>query len=272
MKESLSRYHKLPLWDGLEALYVTQYNTPFPFHYHPTFNVSLIYEGIFPAQLNDRLILVPSGTILITNPGEIHANPCEKRDRVSFFTFYLGQDLLTHCNGGRPVLFGDKAIYDPGLFRMLHLLSLDINNGGLANRALPNEHLTVKFEEKFIKAFRLLAGKYGSSKDTFENIRTTTLFREFLAEDHLFKFSLPGAAKRFGMDKYKFLRLFKSQTGLTPNNYFILKRVEKSKALLTEGRDILGIAIELGFYDAAHFCNHFKKFTGISPGSFTQVD
>ncbi|HZE85707.1 MAG TPA: AraC family transcriptional regulator [Puia sp.] len=262
MKESLSRYHKLPLCDGLEALYVTQYNTPFPFHYHPTFNISLIYEGIFPTQLNDRFITAAPGNILITNPGEIHANPCEKRNSISFFTFYLGQDFLTHCNEGRAVLFTEKAIYDPGLFDRLHRLSLEIHNGDLRG----------DFEERLVKTFHLLAVKYGSSRDAGENIKTTTLFREFLAEDHLLKFSLPDAAKRFGMDKFKFLRLFKSQTGLTPNNYFILKRIEKSKALLTEGHDLLSIAIELGFYDAAHFCNHFSKFTGISPRAYTRAD
>ena len=262
MKESLSKYHKLPLCDGLEALYVTQYNTPFPFHYHPTFNISLIYEGVFPTQLDDRLIITPIGTLLITNPGEIHANPCEKGNSVSFFTFYLAQDLLTLCNDGRPVGFVGKTIYDPGLFSDLHRLSLDIRTGD------PE----IAFEEQFSKTFRLLARRYGSPGRRMRTEGPTALFREFLAEDHLVKFSLADTARRFGMDKYKFLRLFKSQTGLTPNNYFIMKRIEKSKTLLTEGQDILGIAIELGFYDAAHFCNHFKKFTGISPGAYILAD
>jgi AraC-like DNA-binding protein len=38
--------------------------------------------------------------------------------------------------------------------------------------------------------------------------------------------------------------------------------------MLLDGKDLLSIAIELGFYDAAHYSNHFKKFTGISPLAF----
>jgi len=262
MKNSLSKYHKLSLCDGLEALNVSHYNIPFPFHYHLTFNISLIYEGIFQAQLNDRFVTAPPGTIMITNPQEIHANPCEKHNRVSFFTFYLTPDFLMHCNNGKPVLFNQKTIYDPGLYNRLHQMSYEINSGDLAAR----------FEEKFVEIVRLLVTEYAASGDTGENIKTSTLFREFLAEDNLFKFSLPDTAKRFGVDKFKFLRLFKSQTGLTPNNYFLLKRIERSKAMLTEGRDLLSIAIELGFYDAAHFSNHFKKFTGISPRALTAAD
>lgn len=262
MRDRVSKYHKMSLCDGLEALYVTRHNTSFPFHYHPTFNISLIYEGVFQTQLHDKLIIAPTGNILITNPQEIHANPCEKQSLASFFTFYLGADFLTYCHDGHPVRFRQKAIYDPGLFDRLHDLSLEIRQG----------NITAGLEERFVRAFRLLTQKYGSATDPDENTRTNSLFREFLAEENLVKFSLQDTANRFGMDKFKFLRLFKSQTGLTPNNYFILKRIEKSKALLTEGRELLDVAIELGFYDAAHFCNHFRKFTGIFPGAFTLAD
>jgi hypothetical protein len=174
MKESLSRYHKLPLCDGLEALYVTHYNTPFPFHYHPTFNVSLIYEGIFQTQLNDRLITAPTGAILITNPGEIHANPFEKGNSVSFFTFYLAQDFMTHCNEGKPVFFDKKAIYDPDLFGRLHQLSMAVRKSsptGNASSAKPSpleaatgDHgeWALKMEKKLCKAFHLLAAKHGA--------------------------------------------------------------------------------------------------------------
>lgn len=259
MKEKLSKYYKLPLFGGLEALYASNYNSSFPPHYHDTFNISLVYEGIFPAEIENKLITAPAGSILITNPQEIHANPCEKKNSVSFFTFYLSQDFITHCNAGRPVFFHNKIIYDAALFANLHSLSLDIGR----NASLQNE-------QAFIQAFQSLIAKHGASKTTGESIQTTRLFAELLAEESSAPFSLQEAALRFGMDKFKFLRLFKHQTGLTPNNYFILKRIEKSKILLTEGHDLLSIAIDLGFYDSAHFSNHFKKFTGVSPGAFIQ--
>ncbi|MGZ3832122.1 MAG: helix-turn-helix domain-containing protein [Mucilaginibacter sp.] len=235
MKASQSKFYKLPLYDGLEALDSINHNTPFPFHFHPTFNISIVYNGIFRAKLSDKLVNTAPGSILITNPGEIHANPCQKDDIVTFFTFYIPADFLYHCNGGKIVRFHQNVIDDAVLFDLLHRLRLAL--------------------------------KYGSDKQ--EEANPYPLFEDFLAEENYEKFSLPEAAKRFGIDKYKFLRLFKFQTGLTPNNYFILKRIEKSKIMLTDGHDLLGIAIDLGFYDTAHFCNHFKKFTGISPIAYT---
>jgi AraC-like DNA-binding protein len=98
--------------------------------------------------------------------------------------------------------------------------------------------------------------------------KKTLLFRNFLEEDNLEKFSLEATAGKFGLNKYKFLRLFKNETGLTPNNYIILKRIEKSKILLQTQDDLLGVAIESGFYDATHFGKHFKKVTGVTPAAY----
>ena len=82
------------------------------------------------------------------------------------------------------------------------------------------------------------------------------------------KFSLEKTAKHFGLDKYKFLRLFKQETGLTPNSFVILKRIEKAKKLMTGNDDLLDIAISSGFYDAAHLCREFRKYTGVTPGTY----
>jgi AraC-like DNA-binding protein len=255
---SRSKYYKLPLFDGLEALDATHHNTPFPAHFHPTFNISLVYDGVFQTKLNDRFVSANPGTILITNPHEIHANPCDKSDSISFFTFYLSRDFLTYCNKGKPVGFDQKVIDDTGLFTSLHKLKLSLNNDGSP----------LNFEAELVKTINWLAVKHGGGSFEAEN-GMYALFEDFLAEENFSRFSLPDAAKRFGIDKYKFLRLFKFSTGLTPNNYFILKRIEKSKIMLAGGHDLLSVAIDLGFYDTAHFCNHFKKFTGISPIAYT---
>src|SRR3569833_2206166 len=107
-------------------------------------------------------------------------------------------------------------------------------------------------EEELRQVFSVLASNYGSGQ-VKEQEKEQLLFNELLAGDQFEKFSLADAAKSFGIDKYKFLRLFKDQTGLTPKNYFIYRRIEKSKTMLAEGKDLLSVAIDLGFYDAAHY-------------------
>ncbi|MEO6632014.1 MAG: AraC family transcriptional regulator [Mucilaginibacter sp.] len=252
---SSSNYYKLPLIDGLEALDAVNYNTPFPFHFHPTYNISLVYDGTFETKLSDKSVSAVKGTILVTNPHEIHANPCLKADARSFFTFYLTADFFEYANNLKNLQFKQKVIYDDSIFAQLHQVSLKIKAGYSGNN----------YEKELTHALKTLAAKHGTTADETGHEKITALFDNYLNETHFEKFSLQDAADQLGLDKFKFLRLFKFQTGLTPNNYLILKKIEKSKIMLAEGSNLLGVAIDLGFYDTAHFCKHFKKFTGTSP-------
>lgn len=258
MNSKRAKYYKLGIGEGLEALHASDHNSSFPFHFHPTYNITLVYDGAFNTQLSDKLLVSPSGTILITNPQEIHANPFQKDSKVSFFTFYVSQDFLEYCNQGRSVVFNENVIYDEQLFSAFHQLAGAMHSS-----------VGQAYEERLKNVLRQLAAAHGNDQFEAQDQRIKSLFDDYLAQEDMARFSLPDAARRFGIDKYKFIRLFKSQTGLTPHNYFILKRIERSKNLLAEGRDLLSIAIDLGFYDVSHYCNHFKKFTGISPVAYT---
>jgi len=247
-------YFKLPILDGLEILDAKNHTLNFPFHTHNTFNITLVLEQVFSTKTCDRLLQAPAGTIVITNPDEVHATICESKTGNSFLTFYVSPEVIYGLNKNKPVYFHNKIIEDPLLFQQLVHLSRDLFT------------LNTEKDNEFVKALRTLIAKHSS--EAFEEKKISHHFRKFLDRELFEKFSLDSAAARFGVDKYKFLRLFKAETGLTPNNYIILKRIEKCKELLKSQNDLLGIAIETGFYDATHLCKHFKKITGISPFAY----
>ena len=244
-------YHRLPILDGLEILDAKRHTLNFPFHTHDTFNITLVIDQTFSTKFADSFLQAPAGTIVITNPHEVHSTICDTKIGSSFFTFYVSPDVLAELNNRRPVFFENKVIGDPALFRELYIISraVDTSGNGIENN-LENAL------QKLVK--RHSAGAVTSTK-------RNRLFQQFLEEEIVEKFSLENAAGKFGLDKFKFLRLFKSETGLTPNNYIILKRIEKCKQLLQTQNDLLDIAIETGFYDATHLCKYFKKITGVTP-------
>lgn len=247
-------YYRLPILDGLEVLDARHHTLNFPFHIHDTFNITLVLEQTFTTKLSARLLQAPVGTIVITHPNEVHATICDGRQGSSFFTFYVSPDVLTHLNNNEPVFFNDGVIQDAGLFQQLFSLSQQchVQHAGM--------------EKSLRNTLQKLVSGYATH--TPASHRNHTRFRRYLEEETFEKFSLENAAGKFGLDKYKFLRLFKHETGLTPNNYVILKRIEKSKALLQTGNNLLDIAIETGFYDATHFCRVFRKITGITPVAY----
>lgn len=250
--KNISSYHKLPILDGLELLNAKEHTLNFPYHTHDTFNIALILDNTFNTKLTDKFLKAPTGTLAITNPNEIHATPCDTLKGNSFFTFYISPEVLKTINKGTPVFFKDRTIYNPHVFSELYYLSLNFN-----------KNLNF-FEDRLYKVIQTLVQQH-SVNEPFKN-SMVTLFQDFINDiENIEKFSLDKTANQFGINKFKFLRLFKQETGLTPNNFLLLKRIEKSKKMLTEGKPIFNTAIDLGFHDASHFYKNFRRFTGVTP-------
>ncbi|WP_309641406.1 AraC family transcriptional regulator [Flavobacterium sp.] len=249
-----NQYYRSPILDGLEFLHAKNHKISFPFHSHPTFNITLILDHPFATKLADRLMHAPKGSLFISNPDEVHATLCETQLGNSFYTFYVAPDVLKKLNNHKSVFFNDRTIYDADLFEALYFVAQNFGNSDFL------------LEQKLMPLLKRLVFHHSTAMPHLDS--ETQLFRKFIEEETFEKFSLDQTALKFGLDKYKFLRLFKNETGLTPNNFIIQQRIEKSKKLLQSQNDILDIALETGFYDATHFCKHFKKVTGISPGMF----
>lgn len=70
------------------------------------------------------------------------------------------------------------------------------------------------------------------------------------------------------VSKYHLLRLFKRYYGLTPKQYLIDKRIEKSKELLKNGMTVTETCFAVGFKSLGSFSTLFKSKTGKPPVQF----
>lgn len=64
---------------------------------------------------------------------------------------------------------------------------------------------------------------------------------------------------------FHFSRLFRNTLGVSPYQFVLRMKIEHSKKLIRRRDPVGEIAYTLGFTDSAHFCNAFKKYTGLSP-------
>lgn len=80
---------------------------------------------------------------------------------------------------------------------------------------------------------------------------------------------LENIADLLGVSYSKFRIDFKTQTGISPLQYFLLLKIEKSKQLLlNSNKNLKEIAYELGFESDYYFNRLFKQKTGLAPGKF----
>ena len=70
------------------------------------------------------------------------------------------------------------------------------------------------------------------------------------------------------VSKYHLLRLFKKYYGITPRQYLIDKRIEKSKERLKNGMSVTETCFAVGFESLGSFSTLFKTKTGKSPTEF----
>jgi AraC-like DNA-binding protein len=62
-------------------------------------------------------------------------------------------------------------------------------------------------------------------------------------------------AKEFNISKFQFIKMFKSNIGITPYQYFLNAKLIHTKRYL----DIYGAVVEFGFTDLSHLNRHFKR-------------
>ena len=70
------------------------------------------------------------------------------------------------------------------------------------------------------------------------------------------------------ISKYHLIRLFKRYYGLTPRQYLINKRIEKSKENLINGMSVTETCYAIGFSSLGSFSVLFKTKTGKTPAEF----
>jgi len=70
------------------------------------------------------------------------------------------------------------------------------------------------------------------------------------------------------VSKFHLLRLFKKHYGLTPRQYLIDKRIEKSKEQLKNGMSVTETCFAVGFESLGSFSTLFKTKIGKSPSEF----
>jgi len=86
------------------------------------------------------------------------------------------------------------------------------------------------------------------------------------------KITITDLAEELGISKFNFIEKFKSSTNVTPHQFIIRKKLERSKDLLKEDSfSLADITYMLNFSDQSHFANSFKKMYGMTPREFRKT-
>lgn len=90
-------------------------------------------------------------------------------------------------------------------------------------------------------------------------------------EEHLAEqLNLEKLAGETELSKYQLIRRFRDETGSTPWQFLIGRRIELAKELLENGTPPGQAAAEAGFYDQSHLTKILREETGLTPKEYQE--
>lgn len=112
--------------------------------------------------------------------------------------------------------------------------------------------------------FLEMARPKSSSKD--ERIRKA---QSYIRKNIGSKIMVKDLAEDTSLSLEHFIRLFKKETGETPNMYITRMKLERAMVILaTSDSNIKSIALTLGYDDLSYFTRAFKRFSGVTPQQY----
>jgi AraC-like DNA-binding protein len=86
---------------------------------------------------------------------------------------------------------------------------------------------------------------------------------------HKKNFNVEKICEIMGISRGTMYRLFRNETGLSPNRYLMDYRMEQAKKMLAMGTSVKNVAASCGFGDVFYFSRAFKKYAGSAPSRYT---
>jgi AraC-like DNA-binding protein len=115
---------------------------------------------------------------------------------------------------------------------------------------------------------RISAARKSTRRELYSRM---LLAQSFLLDNLSNKVLIRDLSRIAMMSEFHFLRTFREAFGITPNQFIIIKRLEKARSLLRNSRlTITSIAIDCGFNDVQYFSRSYKKYYGRTPSAERQ--
>jgi len=161
------------------------------------------------------------------------------------------------------------ALYDAVLEQLCHAIRETLDNGSRTS-ALYVEHMTHAVAAHLLRhhsnvGLQSEASQTNGKLSARQLERTRELIEAKLGE----RITLADIAADTGLGADHFSRVFKQETGLSPYQFVIRRRVDRARHLLAETVvSIAGIAHECGFADQVHLTRAFRRIVGTTPAAY----
>ncbi len=228
-------------------------------HTHEAWEIVSNVEGSGCFQLEDGTVPFDSKTVVCIPPHVVHAKFSEEGFRdlwIQLSDFPLSEKT-------KPTFLTDDA--DGNISALIHVL-YSVRLAKVPNYNMVSDVLLDSVQQLILS--RLASKKMDPAVERIAN----EIIHHF--QDPMF--SLEECLSESGYCPDHMRRLFRSQTGKTPQEYLFEQRIKTAKKLLNarniSNYSVTEICTMVGFNDVSYFSRVFKRATGIAPSDYAEQD
>ena len=260
------RYHAFPI-AGINPMTAATARS-FPRHIHDQYGVGIVDAGGHKSWSGRGQVEAGPRNFICVNPGEVHDGHAVGAQSRRWRMFYLDPAVIdqTRCDileGAhseftfRAPVFADARLHPSfdALFAYGDATDAD------EEMAIETSLLT------FVGALVRHSTSHVTLGTQTANIRRAL---QRIEDDPSAPLSLADLARDSGASRYRFLRAFARELGMTPHAYIMQRRLSHARRLILEGMALAEIATACGFSDQSHLNRYFVRQFGVTPRRYRE--
>ena len=233
-----------------------------------TLEILYIYSGQGRYILDRQEYDVKEGDIVICNAKTLHGDStCEDHKIESYCCAFTNTELLNlDKNHTTPIItLANHKENISIMFKLLH----DIYSQEGGNKKIVAENIAKSIFYYIYDIFEHIDCNY--KKETKKETLVKNI-AQYIDENYMNNITLKEISEVFFISPSSLSHIFKDETGLSPMQYVINRRIGQAQSLLIDTNiKISEIEESLGFSSSCHFSALFKKHVGVSPKGYREI-
>ncbi|WP_027252498.1 AraC family transcriptional regulator [Photobacterium halotolerans] len=254
--------------EGVTLLHATMSDFSYDKHAHEEYAIGVTLKGRQDFFCQRAFHSSPPGGVLIFNPEDVHDGCSGDTQELEYRMLYIHPEVFIPqfralgVRQGQLPRIGGTLLDDMILRQQTLMLSALMENPATTN---------IELESGLFQLSHSLVRRGGQLNEQPPTNRTDTLLlraKEYIHAHLNQNISIDDIASAATMSKYHFIRLFRSQFGITPHQYVINCRINNARKALETGESVIDVATDCGFSDISHLNRRFKRSYGMTPKQY----
>lgn len=236
-------------------------------HRHDTYALGYTIHGVQSFKYRGASERSVPGQVFVLHPDETHDGRAGTSEGFRYRILYTEPRLIQDALGeaGRPLPFVRDAVSNDKRLAAAIVPALDEIDTPLED--LHRDQIVLSLADALAAADSAVAWRRLSAP----HWRAVNDARDFLDSNVSRAVSSEDLEAITGLSRYALARHFRVCLGTSPYRYLVLRRLDRTRALIRKGAALADAAISSGFADQSHMTRHFKKAYGLSPGRWAAI-